>query len=269
MSTVLTFGTFDAFHPGHEYVLSEAAKLGDRLVVGVARDAHVVALKNKSPRDDEQARLDRILAHPLVDDARLCDEDLGSFRILDELRPDIIALGHDQDALQESLETWMAATGKTVPVVFIAKSSDEPTSSAERRFVRIVPISVALAMREGKMLLLKRRDENPMWDGKWEFPGGKIDIGEDPEVAMRRELAEETGLSALTCEFLGMHSHDWHLPDRIVRVFLQCFRCELGPGEVVREDHASYDHAWATPTEALTYDLLEANADLIRKFIPL
>ena len=79
MRTVLTFGTFDAFHPGHEYVLAKAAALGDRLVVGVARDAHVRALKNKEPKDDEQARLDRILAHPLVSDARLSDEKLGSY----------------------------------------------------------------------------------------------------------------------------------------------------------------------------------------------
>lgn len=253
MRTVLTFGTFDAFHPGHEYVLAEAAKLGDRLVVGVARDAHVVALKNKTPKDDEQARLDRILAHPLVSDAVLSDADLGSYRILEELKPDVIAIGHDQDELRTSLEAWMSSTGTTIPIVRLLP-------------LKIVPVAAALAFRDGKMLLLQRRDENPMWNRKWEFPGGKIEGGEDPADAMRRELLEETGLAVDAMTFLGLHTHDWQLPERTLRVVLHCFRCDLSAGEVVREDHAAFDHAWAVPAEALAYDLLEANADLIRKF---
>lgn len=261
MKTVLTFGTFDAFHPGHEYVLAKAAALGDRLVVGVARDAHVRALKSKEPRDDEQARLDRILAHPLVSDARLCDVELGSYEILDELKPDVIAIGHDQHALRESLEAWMEKTGKWVPLVSLDLYSVRPIP------MKTVPIAVALAMRDGKLLLLQRRDENPMWNRKWEFPGGKIENGEDPADAMRRELLEETGLVATTCDFLGTHTHDWDLTERILRVVLHCFRCDLSDGEVLREDRAAFDHAWATPAESLTYDLLEANADLIRKFV--
>ena len=254
MRTALTFGTFDAFHPGHEHVLSKAAELGDRLVVGVARDAHVRALKNKDPLDDERVRLDRILAHPLVSDARLCDAELGSYRILDDLKPDVIAIGHDQHALRESLETWMSATGVSIPIVRIIP-------------LKIVPIAVALAMRDEKLLLLQRKDDNPMWNRKWEFPGGKIEGGEDPADAMRRELIEETGLAATSCDFLGTHTHDWQLPERTLRVILHCFRCDLADGEVSREDRAAFDHAWTTPAEALTYDLLEANADLIRKFL--
>lgn len=254
MKTVLTFGTFDAFHPGHEHVLGEAAKLGDRLVVGIARDAHVIALKNKHPRDNERIRLARILAHPLVSDARLCDEDLGSYRIIDELRPDVIAIGHDQDALRTSLEAWMSSTGTSVPMVGI-------------RPLKTVPIAVALTMRDGKMLLLQRRDENPMWNRKWEFPGGKIENGEDPGDAMRREMLEETGLGIVAQTFLGIHTHDWQLSERTLRVVLHCFQCDLAAGEIVREDRATFDHAWTTPAEALSYDLLSANADLIRKFI--
>ncbi|MEI6510508.1 MAG: NUDIX domain-containing protein [Candidatus Uhrbacteria bacterium] len=259
MRTVLTFGTFDAFHPGHEYVLAKAAALGDRLVVGVARDSHVRELKNKEPRDDERVRLDRILAHPLVSDARLSDEKLGSYEILDDLKPDVVAIGHDQHALRESLEAWMSSTGKAIPLVRLDLSVPRP--------IKTVPIAVALAMRDGKLLLLQRRDENPMWNRKWEFPGGKIESGEDPADAMRRELLEETGLAATTCDFLGTHTHDWDLSERILRVVLHCFRCDLADGDVLREDRAAFDHAWATPAEALTYDLLEANADLIRKFV--
>ncbi len=43
--TVMTFGTFDMFHPGHEYYLSEARKLGDTLITIVARDVTVTRIK--------------------------------------------------------------------------------------------------------------------------------------------------------------------------------------------------------------------------------
>jgi FAD synthetase len=42
---VMTFGTFDLFHPGHVYYLSEAESLGDELIVIIARDERVTKLK--------------------------------------------------------------------------------------------------------------------------------------------------------------------------------------------------------------------------------
>lgn len=104
---VLIFGTFDGFHAGHQFVVEEAAKKGSELVAAVARDAHVRALKNKEPRNDEQARLAHVRENPLVSQAILSDKELGSYHILDEIRPDVIALGFDQLALREDLERWM------------------------------------------------------------------------------------------------------------------------------------------------------------------
>ena len=56
MTTVLTFGTFDIFHPGHEYYLREAKKHGDTLVTIIARDETVKNLKKYTPRNDEHSR---------------------------------------------------------------------------------------------------------------------------------------------------------------------------------------------------------------------
>ena len=54
---VLTFGTFDRLHPGHEHYLREAKKYGDHLVTIVARDSTVFRVKGKNPIHDEQIRL--------------------------------------------------------------------------------------------------------------------------------------------------------------------------------------------------------------------
>ncbi len=111
IKTVLVFGTFDALHPGHEYFLEKAATYGDRLVVVVARDSFVRSFKNKDPLHNEISRLHFIQSHPLVTEACLADEVTGSFSVLDRIRPTVICLGHDQDALGDSLNTWMANSG--------------------------------------------------------------------------------------------------------------------------------------------------------------
>ena len=54
---------------------------------------------------------------------------------------------------------------------------------------------VAAVIRRGDTLLVGRRPEAKRHGGMWEFPGGKIDPGETPEDAARRELAEELALS--------------------------------------------------------------------------
>ncbi|MFH1404853.1 MAG: adenylyltransferase/cytidyltransferase family protein, partial [Patescibacteria group bacterium] len=102
--TVLAFGTFDNLHKGHEFFLKQAAELGDRLVVGVARDEHVLKLKGKSPEQGEQDRLNRVSKLDYVSEAVMCDNELGSYEILKKVNPDVVAVGHDQNELRQDLE---------------------------------------------------------------------------------------------------------------------------------------------------------------------
>lgn len=138
---------------------------------------------------------------------------------------------------------------------------------SDDRGFKEVPIAVALALRDGRILLLQRKDPNPMFDRKWEFPGGKIESGEDPESAMHRELFEETGLRAKDVRFLGTHTHDWHFPEKTVRVQLHCFHCSVREGDVRIEDRSAYGHVWTEPERTPAFDLLEANLDLIKKYL--
>ena len=99
MKTVLVFGTFDIFHPGHEYFLREAKKHGDKLVVVVARDANVLRLKGRAPYDAETTRLQNVQSFDAVNEARLGYEDWSQHaRVLEDVRPDVICLGYDQRA---------------------------------------------------------------------------------------------------------------------------------------------------------------------------
>lgn len=99
-------GTFDILHMGHIYFLKEAKKLGDKLVVVVACDETVRRLKHE-PVTPEQMRLSLIKELQVVDDAVLGKED-DMFQVVEQIRPDVIALGydqiHDEDNLQEKLD---------------------------------------------------------------------------------------------------------------------------------------------------------------------
>ena len=120
---VLVFGTFDGLHNGHHFFLRQAKTRGTELVVGVARDEHVKTLKDKIPQHREGIRLETITNLPFVDQAVLCDKDLGSFDILHVVLPDLIILGYDQRALEESLKVWMTNDGHYIPVFRLNKQS--------------------------------------------------------------------------------------------------------------------------------------------------
>lgn len=87
-------GTFDLLHPGHIYYLKEAKKLGDTLAVVVATDATVRKLKHE-PINPEQIRVNLIKELKIVDEVYLGHEE-DIYEIVEEIKPDIIALGFDQ-----------------------------------------------------------------------------------------------------------------------------------------------------------------------------
>ncbi len=95
MSRVLVFGTFDLLHPGHRFVLSEAAKRGELHVV-VARDSTVARIKNHAAHHNEAERAAMI--QEAFPEARVrLGSDAGDFLApVREVQPDLIVLGYDQ-----------------------------------------------------------------------------------------------------------------------------------------------------------------------------
>ena len=106
MVKVMATGTFDLLHLGHIYFLKEAKKLGDKLAVVVAIDSTVRRLKHE-PVNTEEIRLTLIKELKVVDEAYLGHED-DMYEIVEEIKPDIIALGfdqvHDEDKIKSELK---------------------------------------------------------------------------------------------------------------------------------------------------------------------
>ncbi len=94
MVRVMATGVFDLLHPGHIHFLTEAKKLGDELVVVVARDTTAERFKHR-PIVREDQRVEMVAALKPVDRAVLGNEG-DIYEILTDLRPDVVALGFDQ-----------------------------------------------------------------------------------------------------------------------------------------------------------------------------
>ena len=117
---VVIFGIFDVIHEGHRHFLREARAYGGRLIAVVGRDGAAVELKNQRPRYPEELRVARLREEPGVDEALLGDIELSSYRVLEDLEPDLICLGYDQLELGKDLMRWMRRKGKELPVRYLS-----------------------------------------------------------------------------------------------------------------------------------------------------
>jgi FAD synthetase len=100
---VVCAGTFDHLHPGHVDFLTQAKRLGNELVVIIARDKNVLKIKGVKPDHDEQHRLANVERTGIPDRAVLGNLEGDLFSILLGLAPDIVALGYDQRVRDEQI----------------------------------------------------------------------------------------------------------------------------------------------------------------------
>jgi FAD synthetase len=106
-SIVMTFGTFDLFHPGHVYYLSEAKKLWNYLITIVARDSTVTSLKWKKPRESENIRSQKLRDSGIVDEVILGSE-TNHYAVIWEKKPDVLCFWYDQRSFNNAdLEAYL------------------------------------------------------------------------------------------------------------------------------------------------------------------
>ncbi len=92
---IMIAGTFDIIHPGHLFLINEAAKLGDVYVI-VATDKNRERYAGEPPIVPEEQRLEVVRGLKNVKDARLGRRDNNTLKTVEEIDPDIILLGPDQ-----------------------------------------------------------------------------------------------------------------------------------------------------------------------------
>ena len=122
-------------------------------------------------------------------------------------------------------------------------------------------VAVAVIERADRRVLIGQRrstDSSPL---RWEFPGGKVHEGEEPELALARELGEELGVTLSKCVEIGRVRHQYasHPEELEIRFYATAIEeAEITP--------TCFEQvAWVLPRELGGYDFLAANGQLVAR----
>jgi 8-oxo-dGTP diphosphatase len=129
-------------------------------------------------------------------------------------------------------------------------------------------VAVGILLRNGQILACQRK-RNAKYALKWEFPGGKLEHGETPSQALRRELREELGIDAqveeefFRQEWMYTEGTDNPQRDGSFRVFY--FLVRQFSGEPT--NFAFEQILWLRPHELLEIDILEGNREAVVRLV--
>lgn len=117
-----------------------------------------------------------------------------------------------------------------------------------------VPVVCAVIERAGRVLIAQRPPAK-LLPLKWEFPGGKVEPGEDSAAAIIREIREELGCTITVTRALPLFTHDY----LTVVIEMIPFVCALTPDSPAPHPHEHVALAWVPPAELPSYDLAAAD----------
>ncbi len=127
------------------------------------------------------------------------------------------------------------------------------------KFLRINVVA-GIVINQNKILIGKRKDED-IGGGKWEFPGGKIEIGEANSEALERELYEELGISAKIGKELMNYEHMFKTTIYNIS-FMEIIDYE---GEIRNNAHSEIK--WVKFSNLLKYDFISGDDRFIQSFL--
>ena len=132
---VLASGVFDLLHLGHVRFLEEAKKAGGEgaeLIVVVARDSTVEKTKGRKPIMSERERCLLVASLRVVDRAVLGYEKFDVGEVVEDIKPDVIALGYDQQEMIKQVLDYVKEHGPNVKVVRIGKFEENTLDSSSK-----------------------------------------------------------------------------------------------------------------------------------------
>jgi len=123
----------------------------------------------------------------------------------------------------------------------------------------ITTVTAAVIEREGRILICRRRlDQDHA--GKWEFPGGKLEDGEQPRAAVVRELREELAIEARVDSEIDRYRYEYPGRKPIELVF---FRVTEFDGEPRYDEFAEV--RWAERRDLPTFDFLDGDVEFVQR----
>ena len=125
--------------------------------------------------------------------------------------------------------------------------------------VRVVAAVIRAVNNENKPVIFATQRGYGEFKGGWEFPGGKIESGETPQQALKREIMEELDTEIAVGELIDTIEYDY--PN--FHLSMDCFWCEVIHGELILKE--AEDAKWLTKEHLADVEWLPAYVTLIEK----
>ncbi len=125
-------------------------------------------------------------------------------------------------------------------------------------------VGALVVNHKGEVLIVRSKK----WNNKYTVPGGHIELGEQAEDAIKREVKEETGLETEPVKLLivqqAIYPKDYHKREHFI--FMD-YVCKATSSEVKLDGRELQSHVWVTPEEALKLDLEEYTRNFVVKYL--
>ena len=127
------------------------------------------------------------------------------------------------------------------------------------KIIRVVAAVIKAVNEYGEPIIFATQRGYGDFKGGWEFPGGKIEVGETPQEALKREIMEELDTEISVGELIDTIEYDY--PE--FHLSMDCFWCEIVKGDLVLKEHE--DARWLTKKQLDDVEWLPADITLIEK----
>ena len=125
--------------------------------------------------------------------------------------------------------------------------------------VKVVAAVIKAVNESGEPIVFATQRGYGDFNGGWEFPGGKIEEGETPQEALKREIMEELDTEISVGEYIDTIEYDYPT----FHLSMDCFWCEVVAGHLVLKEHEAAK--WVSKTQIDDVDWLPADVTIIEK----